>query len=343
MSEAGIRVQPESARRRQGATLSEVAQAAGVSTATVSRALNHPNLVSADTLSRVHAAIAETGYIPALSTGTVISNRSRLIGIMVPPSSLGLSDSTVRAAVAELEIDGYQALLGIYSRTATREQLVTQIFSRRPSGLIVIGMPLLPGIRDLMIESGLPIVETWEMPRVPIDMVAGISHHDIGIAIGNFLLAKGYRNPFILSGDSARGLIRRYGITRVLVEAGLKEPRSVEFALPGTVGEGRRALRELIAAGERPDVIVCASDWLAQGVTIEAAVQGIKVPDELGVIGFGDFDFAAELEPALTTVRIDGAEMGRRAAAMMLKALRGERQRDKVVDIGFELVERASA
>lgn len=340
MSQAG------GARRRQGATLVEVAQAAQVSTATVSRALNHPGLVSADTLARIHDAIAATGYIPALSTGPLISNRSRLIGIMIPPTPLELFDATVRSAVAGLGVEGYQALLGIYNRAATREELVTQIFSRRPSGLILIGMPALPGIRELMIESALPIVETWEMPRTPVDMVAGISHDDIGIAIGNFLLARNYRRPVIFSTISNRGLLRRYGISRVLMEAGLDEPRTVEHALPGSVGEGRRSLRAIIEAGEDlPDVIVCASDWLAQGVLIEAAVQGINVPRDMGVIGFGDFNFAAELEPALTTVRIDGGEMGRWAAELMLAALRKGRRRrrsDDVVDIGFQLVERGS-
>jgi len=331
--------------RRGGATLAMVAKAAGVSTATVSRALNEPKLLTADTLARVHAAIAETGYIPALSTGTVLSNRSRLVAIMVPPVSLELFDSTVRAAVAALETEGYQALLGIYSRQATREQLVTQIFSRKPGGLILIGLPMLPEIRELMVESGLPIVETWELPRVPIDMVAGISHHDIGIAIGNFLLKKGYKRPIVLSNDSSRGLIRRYGISRVLSEAGQDEPRSIDHSLPGTVGEGRRTLRALLATGERPDVVVCASDWLAAGVMIEAAMNGLKVPDDIAVIGFGDFNFAADLEPALTTVRIDGAEMGRRAAEMMLEVLRGTktgRKPPEVIDVGFELIERAS-
>ena len=239
-------VREDRTRRRAGATLADVAAAAGVSTATVSRTLNTPELVTKETLGLVHAAIAETGYIPALTTGSVITNRSRLIAIMVPATPLGLFDSTVRAVAATLEEGGYQALLGIYSRDATREK----------------------------IESRLPIVETWEMPLAPIDMVAGISHHDIGVAVGNFLLRKGYRRPMIFSTDSSRGYVRRYGISRVLMEAGLPEPRSVDHSLPGTVGEGRRSLAAIWEAGERPDVIVCASDWLAQGVLIEAARAG---------------------------------------------------------------------
>lgn len=335
----------EGMRRRSGATLADVAKAARVSTATVSRALNTPNLLTKETLGRVHSAIAATGYIPALTTGTVITNRSRLIAIMVPPTPLGLFDSTVRTAVAALDDGGYQSLLGIYSRDATREKVVTQILSRRPGGLILIGLPISPDVRDLLIESRLPIVETWEMPLAPIDMVAGISHHDIGVAIGNFLLRKGYRRPVIFSIDSSRGHVRRYGISRVLMEAGLPEPRSFDQGLPGTVGEGRRAFASLWEQGDRPDVIVCASDWLAQGVLIEAAVRGVRVPEDVAVIGFGDFDFAKELEPALTTIRIDGETIGTKAAAMMLAALNDDR-RDRAkaprVDVGFSLVERAS-
>jgi len=339
------RTRGDGTRRRAGATLTDVAKAARVSTATVSRALNTPNLLTKETLGRVHEAIAATGYIPALTTGTVITNRSRLVAIMAPPTPLELFDATVRSAVAALDEGGYQTLLGIYSRDATRDKIVTQILSRRPGGLILIGLPVSPDVRNLLVESRLPIVETWEMPLAPIDMVAGISHHDIGIAIGRFLLRKGYRRPMIFSTDSSRGHIRRYGISRVLMEAGQGEPKSVDQGLPGTVGEGRRSFARIWEAGERPDVIVCASDWLAQGVMIEAGVRGLRVPDDIAVIGFGDFNFARELEPALTTVRIDGAVMGKQAAVLMLDAMRDDRRdRGKAarVDVGFSLVERGS-
>jgi len=332
-------------RRRAGATLADVAKAARVSTATVSRALNSPDLLTKETLGRVHAAIAETGYIPALTTGTVITNRSRLIAIMVPPTPLQLFDSTVRSAVSALDDGGYQTLLGIYDRNATREKIVTQILSRRPGGLILIGLPISPDVRALLVESNLPIVETWEMPITPIDMVAGISHHDIGIEVGNFLLRKGYQRPMIFSTNSSRGHIRRYGISRVLMEAGRPEPESIHHGLPGSLGEGRRSLAKIWESGDRPDVIVCSSDWLAQGVLVEAAVRGIRIPEDLAVIGFGDFDFAAELEPSLTSVRIDGARIGRQAATLMLKALsdnRRDRSKAARFDVGFSLVERNS-
>lgn len=335
----------EKARRRSGATLADVAHAADVSTATVSRALNTPQLLSKDTLGRVHSAIAATGYIPALATGSVVTNRSRLIAVMVPSSPLGLFDSTVRAAAGALDEGGYQSLLGIYSRDATRDKIVTQILSRKPGGLILIGLPVSPDVRALLVESCLPIVETWEMPLAPIDMVAGISHHDIGVAIGNFLLRKGYRRPIIFSTNSSRGHVRRYGLSRVLMEAGLGEPPSIDHGLPGTIGEGRKSFARLWDSGERPDVIVCASDWLAHGVIIEAAHRGVRIPGDVSVIGFGDFDFAQELEPSLTTVRIDGAEIGKQAAAMMLKVLDNERRdREKAprVDVGFSLIERGS-
>ncbi|HWW63837.1 MAG TPA: LacI family DNA-binding transcriptional regulator [Sphingomonadaceae bacterium] len=328
-------------RKRTGATLADVARAAGVSTATVSRALNTPNLLSKETLARVHASIASTGYIPALTTGAVITNRSRLVAMLLPPTPLALFDATVKAVVADLDAGGYQTLFGIYSRDATREQLVTQILSRRPGGLILIGLPVLPGIRELFVESGLPIVETWELPRNPIDMVSGISHEDIGITLGNFLLRKGYRRPMTFS-THGRGLVRRYGMSRVLVEAGFHEAPNVEHPMPGTVGEGRRSLAAVLDAGERPDVILCASDWLAAGVLIEAQARGLRVPDDLAVVGFGDFDFAAELEPALTTVRIDGGAIGHRAAQLMLRALNDDRPVRRVVDVGFTLIERGS-
>jgi LacI family gluconate utilization system Gnt-I transcriptional repressor len=336
--------QPSSTRRRVGATLADVARVAEVSSATVSRALNTPDLLTKDTLARVHRAIAETGYIPNLSVGPVMTNRSRLIGMLLPPVNLGIFDDTIRALIGTLDGAGYQALFGIYSRDATREQLVTQILSRRPSGLILIGLPILPNIRELLLEAALPIVETWEVPREPLDMVCGVSHADLGMAMGQYVLRKGWKRPFLLSMSNVQAAARRYGISRVLMESGMEEPPFLNAERFDMVSEGRRIIAEVLArGGERPDVIVCASDWLAFGAMIELQAQGIKVPRDCAVIGNGDVEFAASLVPALTTFRVDGRQMGVQAGEMMLQALSGKRPKKRIVDLGFELIERESS
>jgi LacI family gluconate utilization system Gnt-I transcriptional repressor len=111
---------------------------------------------------------------------------------------------------------------------------------------------------------------------------------------------------------------------------------------PSNVRLGRQALAELLAQAPDLQAVCCSSDGLAEGVMIEALARGLKIPEQLAVCGFGDADFAAHLVPSLTTVRIEGAEIGRRAARMIVARCRGEEVDEKVVDLGFSIVERAS-
>ena len=106
---------------------------------------------------------------------------------------------------------------------------------------------------------------------------------------------------------------------------------------------GRAATAGLLAADPRIDAVFCSSDLLALGVLTEARVQGASVPDRLAVVGFGDLEFAADLDPALTTVHIKGAAIGRQAAQFIVDRAEGREVPQKVIDIGFSIVERRSA
>jgi LacI family gluconate utilization system Gnt-I transcriptional repressor len=105
---------------------------------------------------------------------------------------------------------------------------------------------------------------------------------------------------------------------------------------------GRDGLRAIIAGGKQPDVVVCSSDVLAQGALIEAQAQGIAVPEQLGIMGFGDFDFAAHTHPPISSVHVDKRAIGVQAARALIAKIEGEPQAEHVVDVGFQLVERAT-
>ena len=115
------------------------------------------------------------------------------------------------------------------------------------------------------------------------------------------------------------------------------------FSGTTTYGQGRRAMAAHLDGGRRCDVVVCSSDWSAHGALDELRERRIEVPREIAVIGFGDLDFAAELSPALTTVKIDGGMIGRQAAAFLMARARAEKIERRVVDIGFSLIARGSA
>jgi LacI family gluconate utilization system Gnt-I transcriptional repressor len=112
---------------------------------------------------------------------------------------------------------------------------------------------------------------------------------------------------------------------------------------PTTLGSGRRALARLLANHPDTDAVFCSSDMLALGVLTEALARGLRVPDDIRVMGFGDNNFAADTHPALSTVRIDGNAIGRQAARFVIERAEGRAVPAKVVDLGFKLVGRASA
>jgi LacI family gluconate utilization system Gnt-I transcriptional repressor len=112
---------------------------------------------------------------------------------------------------------------------------------------------------------------------------------------------------------------------------------------PSTIAAGRQSLRALLPALGRRCALFCGSDLLAFGVVTEARVQGVPIPDHLAICGFGNFELAAQSEPPITTVSLEGVETGRTAAVMLLRRLAGETPRDADrVQTSFSIVERAT-
>ncbi|HEY1228132.1 MAG TPA: substrate-binding domain-containing protein, partial [Ramlibacter sp.] len=142
----------------------------------------------------------------------------------------------------------------------------------------------------------------------------------------------------VATGDDARAQQRREGF---LAAVGHDVPTSTVPA-PSSVARGRRALSELLAKDARIQAICCSSDALAQGVLVEAKARGLRIPQDLAVCGFGDADFSAHLHPSLTSVHVDGAEIGRIAARLIVERCNGRLVPNPVIDVGFRIVERAS-
>lgn len=320
-------------------TLHDVARAAGVSLITASRALSNPGVVSEATIERVRQAVEATGYVPNLLAGGLKSRRSMTVAALVPVISVPQFLPTVQTLTEALDRAGYQLILGQTGYDRAREAaLLDTMVSRRVDGIVVAGLLDPQAALGRLQRLGIPVVETWDLTERPVDMLVGFSHLQAGAAVADYFLARGWQHVGVATGDDQRALQRRDGFVAAF---GRAVPTAVVRA-PSTLALGRRALAELLAREPALQAVCCSSDGLAEGVLIEARARGLDVPGQLAVCGFGDADFAAHLEPALTTVRIEGAEIGRRAAAMILARCRGEAVERRIVDLGFRIVERAS-
>ena len=335
---------PRRNRRGSGAvTLHDVAKLAGVAPITASRALNTPAQVSAEVLQKVSAAVARTGYVRNHLAGGLASTRSRLVAAVVPTIAGPVFLETVQSLTEALAEHGYQLMLGQAGYTGNREDaLLEAIIGRRPDGIVLTGIMHSAEGRSRLLASGIPIVETWDLTPTPIDMLVGFSHVDVGRAVATYLHGKGRRKLGVVAGDDERAQRRVEAFKAAAVALGLAEPRVVAVAAPTTLQSGRQGLAQLLK-GRKLDAVFCSSDLLALGVLTEARVRGIAVPEALAVVGFGDLEFAASVDPALTTVRISGAAIGRQAAAFIVERAEGRAVAQRVIDIGFSIVERDSA
>jgi LacI family gluconate utilization system Gnt-I transcriptional repressor len=343
MDDAQVRA--KRSRRGSGAvTLHDVARLAQVAPMTASRALNTPERVSPEVRERVAAAVRSTGYVANRLAGGLASSRSRLVAAVVPTLSGPVFLQTVQALTAALADHGYQLMLGQSGYVDSREDaLLETIVGRRPDGIVLTGVLHSPEGRRRLLASNIPVVETWDLTPTPVDMLVGFSHEEVGRAVAAFLHGRQRRRLAVIAGDDERSH-RRHDAFRAAARAlGLADVATVIVPAPTTLRSGRTALSALLQTSGGIDAVFCSSDLLALGVLVEARSRGVAVPWRLAVVGFGDNDFAADLEPALTTVRIDGGAIGRQAAQFIMARAEGRVVDPRIVDVGFSIVERASA
>ena len=332
-------------RRSSGAiTLRDVAKLAGVAPITASRALNTPNLVSQDVLKRVQDAVERTGYVPNRMAGGLASSKSRLIAAVVPSTVVSVFMGTIDALNGTLFDSGYQLMLGQSSYSAEREEaLLEAIIGRRPDGIFLSGiMP--PGRgRTRLVSSGIPVVESWDLTPTPIDMLIGFSHTDIGKDVANYLINKGYSRFAVVRAEDERANRRITAFNEEVIAKGLPKAYEVNVGAERSLKRGREALIEILTHLPDVDAVFCSSDLLALGVLTEARARKLAIPEEIAVMGFGDVPFVSDMVPSLTTVRINGEQIGAMAAQFLIDRAENRPVANTIVNVGYSIMERESA
>ena len=324
-------------------TLADIAAEVGVTKITVSRALNSPDQLAPATLEKIRAVIKRLGYTPNLLAGSLSSNRSKLIVALVPSISGAMFTATMLQVAEHMQVHGFQLLIGQAGYDDAREDaLLEAVIGRRPDGIILTGIVHSTQARQKLRAARSPVVETWDLTPKPIDMLVGFSHPAIGGAAAEYLWQRGCRRPAIISPDDRRARLRAEAFAAFYAAKKITVP-NVEAPAPTPMGDGRSGLAALLHDHPRIDGVFCGSDNLALGALIEAKARSISVPQQLKVIGYGDQSYGKDADPPLTSVRIDGAAIGRIAAEMLMARATGQMPKKKIIDIGFSIAERASA
>jgi LacI family gluconate utilization system Gnt-I transcriptional repressor len=325
------------------AKLEDVAVRAGVSTATVSRYINNPAVVSPHTGHAIAEAIAATGYIPNLIAGGLASSKSRMVAVLIPHLTDSIFNDTIEAMSDELASAGFTVLLGLTGPRAERsEDMVRAALARRVDAIIATA-PLTDALSLLVERAPTLFLQIWELSENAPGVSIGFSHEDVGRDIARFLFARGYVRPHIVTADGPRARKRSAAfIDEWQAQAG-REVSQTFVDIPSRFGHARRIYADLRRLEDMPDVVVTGSDYLAQGLIIEAQASGLRVPEELAVMGFGNSSLSGDMRPTITTVEIDGKRIAREAiAAIRTQSLGGE-VATRMIDVGFRLVARESA
>jgi len=331
------RAPPDSVR------MEDVARAAGVSAITVSRALNAPDKLSPATLRAVRAAIERLRYVPNLTAGSLASKRSRTVAVIVPTVNSSIFSDTIDGLAQALAPQRYQLLLGQTNYRLEEEGALVQAFlGRRVDGLVLTGVHHARGVRSSLQRAGIPVVETWDLSERPIHMLVGFSNHAAGFAAARYLLGKGHTRLGYIGGTDDRSVARLQGFREAAEMAGAGDVASAQLPAPSSPADASQALGHLLSTAA-PRAIFCSNDMLAAGALFECARHRIRVPQDVAIMGFADLPIAASIEPRLTSMQVSASEMGIRAGQMLMGHLAGQLPRERIVNLGFAVVERDSA
>jgi LacI family repressor for deo operon, udp, cdd, tsx, nupC, and nupG len=304
----------------RSANIQEVAEAAGVSVATVSRTLQFPERVAVETKERVRAVIAQLNYVPNAQARNLRRSRTGLVVALVPDISNPFFSGVIRGIEAVAKQNGYSVLLGETQYEPEREQRYgDMISSREADGLIT----LLPRIPRINTTGRLPVVNACETVDDSAIATVLVDNFTAMRDAMRYLLALGHRHIAYVGGpsDSPLTIERQRGYTAALAEAGIERDPHLTVEGGFSLEHGGRAAELILSYGAKLTAFVCASDELAIGVLRTLRMQGISVPAQMSIIGFDDITFARYTEPPLTTVAQPREELGREAMLMLLQIL----------------------
>lgn len=320
------------------ATIQDVARAAGVSIATVSRTLSKPGAVAEETRKTVHEAIQRTGYRLNLAARNLRSQRTGTVLALVPNISNPFF-SQILSGIAQVLAGQGMGLLLADTRATAGPPIEAFLSRSRCDGVILLdGAPGI-AIEGPLAEEGRVLcacewIEGSDLPRVRADNLRG------GALAGAHLYQLGHRRiGFVGTGSNVLIAARRAGLERALAERGLSLDPAHVYGGDFSLEAGALAAGAWRRTAERPTALFCANDEMAVGLMLELQRQGLSVPNDLSVAGFDDIGLARHMAPQLTTVHQPRDELGRIAAETLLEMIAGQppARRDRVLPVTLEM------
>ena len=305
----------------------EVARHAGVSTASISRALNNPESVRPELRTRIDSAINALGYIPDAAARALSSRRTRTIGAIIPTVDNAMFARGIESLQSFLSLQGYLLLLATSGYDPEVEYRQAQnMASRGVDGLILRGDVHTEGLRRLMATQRIPFVNVGVYhPDKPYASV-GANNELAAWRACSYLIELGHRDIGMVAAMTThndRASARVAGVCRALAAHGLALRPEWSIEVPYHLDDARQAARQLLTLPDQPSAVVCGNDVIAYGVLLEAERRGLHVPRDLSVMGFDDLEWSRHLRPSLTTMHLPTDEVWTRAGQYLVQHLAG--------------------
>lgn len=332
---------------RTSVRMQDVAHQAGVSPMTVSRALRDPEKVSEGLRRRVVEAVDRIGYLPNRIAASLSSDRSNVVGLILPSLRNSLFANTVQGISDVLHAAGHHLMIADSGYALAGEEAAIHAFlQQRVCGMLLHNTKHTHRTRRLIARAMVPVVEIGDLTARPLDMTVSYSNFKAAKAMTLHLAHRGYRRIGFVTlplEDNDRSVERRRGYLAALAELGIEADPRIMLEMPGGTGAGAQSMRRLMQADERLDAVFFAGDVLAIGAILECQRQGWAVPGRVAIASFDDVDMLQSMNPAVTSVRIPRYDIGRRSAEAALDRLRGNAGARVRIDLEFEIIQRESA
>lgn len=304
----------------QRLNMREIARLARVSTATVSRAINRIPTVNPYLAKRVWKVVQDLGYYPNIQARALVSGQSRTFGVVVPQLTHPFFAEVVQAFENIAVEHGYEILLtSIHDGSWDMELIARRMIERRVDGVAVLTFGIEePVIRDL-VSHGISLVAidcASQMPGVSnirIDYENGIRQ-----AVQHLAALRHVRIAFVAGpAHLACAQVQMRAFQKAMIEIGLELPQELMLAGDHSVESGKKTFDELWSLPAPPTAILCSNDMTAIGVLVQAYENGVRVPDQLSVVGFDNVEPARFSVPPLTTVQVSQTELATQAFQML--------------------------
>jgi LacI family transcriptional regulator len=309
-------------------TLADVSRLAGVSTASISRALNEPEKVAKATREKIEAAIETLGYTPNFGGRALASSRTNTVGAVIPSMSNAMFASGLQAfqeVLSQHDITLLVATTGFDPQIELRQ--IKALIAHGADGLLLIGNERPDETWAFLDKRNVAHVVSWCHQARPGQLFVGFDNEAAAYDATRHVLAHGHRRIAMISGVMAhndRTRARWHGVRRAITEhadgAELIDMIESDYRIVG----GAEAFGRIMARADRPTAVICANDVLAAGGMTRARDLGLRVPQDVSILGFDDIGLASVVTPPLATVRVPQLEMGREAARLLLARLSGQ-------------------